>query len=305
MQLSLRTNLIGKALAFCVLATPMAASAQSDSAFGHASDNANFLRCGTKHPTDKEAALREEHLKNMRVRASDSDASAAYAERSAGSVSVDVHFHVITDSSNNGAVSNSVINNQMNVLNAAFADTPFTFNLVSTTSTANNAWYNVSPDSPAEAAMKSALRVGDASDLNIYVANIGNGLLGWATFPSWYAGNPIDDGVVVLTGSLPGGSAAPYNEGDTMTHEVGHWLGLYHTFQGGCRGSGDYVADTPAERSPASGCPIGRDSCKGKSSPGVDPIHNFMDYSYDSCMFEFTAGQSSRADEMSSVYRGL
>ena len=79
----------------------------------------------------------------------------------------------------------------MNVLNAAFADTPFTFNLVSTTSTANNAWYNVSPDSPEEAAMKSALRVGDASDLNIYVANIGNGLLGWATFPSWYAGNPL------------------------------------------------------------------------------------------------------------------
>ena len=218
---------------------------------------------------------------------------------------IDVYFHVITDSSNTGDLSDSQIFDQITVLNNAYAQWGWQFNVVAVDRTTNDAWFTAGPRSGQEREMKAALRRGTADDLNFYTNNPGGGLLGWATFPSGYASDPLNDGVVVLFSSLPGGSAKPYNQGDTGTHEVGHWMGLYHTFQGGCTDGkrSDLVSDTPAEKSPAFGCPVGRDSCSQSRYPGRDPIENFMDYTDDACMDRFTAGQDARMDAQFTTFR--
>jgi hypothetical protein len=253
-------------------------------------------RCSTKEPTQLEQMLlaAQERSWAAEQRAQGRDLSAKM------SVAIPTYWHTITNDAGQGAPTQAQIDDQMAVLNAAYAGSGYSFVLMGQTSTANSAWYTMVPGSVAETQAKNALRVGDAGTLNIYAANIGDDLLGWATFPSSYASQPKMDGVVILTASVPGGSAAPYNEGDTGTHEVGHWMGLYHTFQGKCF-RGDQVADTAAERSPAYGCPVGRDSCKRQA--GTDPIFNFMDYTDDSCMNEFTGGQSDRMNAQYLQYR--
>lgn len=258
--------------------------------------------CGTDENPQKVAdmerdfAFRKEIMKNI-------------ASEDATGGTIDVYFHVINKGTgySNGDVSSAMVADQIAILNAAFVNTGWSFRLVNTTRTTNETWFNGCYNSTTEMQIKNALRQGSADDLNIYSCNPSNGILGYATFPSGYASNPKRDGVVVLYSSLPGGTAVPYNEGDTGTHEVGHWMGLYHTFQGGCARSdtsgGDYVADTPAERSAAYGCPTGRDTCSGKNFPGLDPIENFMDYTDDSCMDRFTAGQDGRMDQQFTTYR--
>jgi hypothetical protein len=217
-------------------------------------------------------------------------------------VEVPVYVHVMLDEQGNGDVTRQQINRQIAVLNDTFggrespvaADAGFSFTLVGVDRFRNDTWHRDS----ASNSYRSQTRQGGANALNIWLVDFK--FLGIATFPWDYAKHPDVDGIRVHFDSLPGGSIENFNLGETATHEAGHWLGLYHTFQGGCRPPGDEVDDTPFQASPTSGCPEGRDSC---TAPGLDPIHNYMDYSFDSCYTEFTPGQSVRMNEAWSAYR--
>jgi hypothetical protein len=215
---------------------------------------------------------------------------------------VDVYFHVLRKGTGiaNGDVPAAWITKQVKVLNDAYAPTGWSFRLAAVDRTTNATWFRLSAGSNGERAAKRALHKGSADDLNIYTANLANDYLGWATPPSDYASYPKYDGVAVHFQTLPGGNKARFNLGDSATHEVGHWMGLFHTFDGGCDGDGDLVDDTPAEASPAYGCPTNRDTCPAS---GFDPIRNFMDYSDDACMDSFTSGQDARMDAQFSRYR--
>lgn len=220
--------------------------------------------------------------------------------RAADRIRVRVAVHSIKKRRKGTGVGPKRIQRMMDILNGAARgaqsgkafNTRFRFRLVRKDWTVNRHWYHAGPDTRAEKRMKRALHVGGSRTLNLYLNKPGGGLLGWATFPQWYKKHPKLDGVVINQESLWGGPAAPYNKGDTVPHEVGHWIGLYHTFQGGCSPLNDRVSDTPAERSPEFRCTNGRDTCPNKN--GLDPIHNFMDYSADACMNRFTRGQNER-----------
>jgi hypothetical protein len=216
--------------------------------------------------------------------------------------SVPVYFHVVSPDGVVGNVTQAQIDQQIAVLNLSFggfyggANTRFSFRLAGVTRTVNAAWFNAGPGSPDERAMKQALTLGVPGALNYYSTTAGP-YLGWAYLPGLTPSRQYLDGIVVDWESMPGTSATyagRYDLGFTATHEAGHWLGLEHTFYGGCNAKGDFVDDTPPMKVPTSGCPAGKDTCR---EPGLDPIHNYMDYSYDSCYFEFTTGQTARMQD--------
>lgn len=230
---------------------------------------------------------------------------------------IQVVFHVIKRTDGRGDIPPALLRSQIDILNedfnalagtpgAAGANAKVKFVLARfdpqgqpTTGidvVTSDAWFE-DPGSGGNNPMKTALNWDPTRYLNVYT-NDAAGLLGYATFPQQSAGS-ARDGVVVLWSSVGRDAPVgpPYDQGRTLTHEVGHYLGLFHTFQGGCGNStapytsGDLIADTVREASANYGCTPEVSSCGGGQ---MNPIENYMDYSDDACMTRFTTEQANR-----------
>jgi hypothetical protein len=285
------------------LATNLDAAQQTKPAAGLQPVEPDFLakradRCGVRSPSAEQQAL--------------IDQLESSAKDNGGVVTVPVYWHIVTTDNGGGNVA-GLVPAQMEVLNAAFSGSRFAFETQNVQVVANSTWFFAEAGSPEEIAMKTALRRGGPGALNIYTTN-GDVYLGWATLPFFYKFAPAYDGVVLWWAALPGtGLAAAsdaepdgvltYDKGDTGTHEVGHWLGLDHTFaSGGCVHPGDKIKDTPTEALPQFFC-VPRDSCVGSPFRGQDPITNFMDYVDDVCMDHFTRDQTKRMQKQWHAFR--
>ena len=249
-------------------------------------------RCATPVPTDLQINRVDREVAALRrVR--------ARVEK----VSINIQFTHITNGSE-GAITEEQRVQQVAVLSDAFK--PHGIDFVYHPSTVKivdkPSWFEMGHRSFSEREAKTALHIAPEYNLNFYTAGLQSGLLGWATFPLDLAGDRVMDGVVILHTSLPGGSGEPYNLGYTAVHEVGHWLGLYHTFQGGCDAHGDQVGDTEAHSGPNYGCPEEgtHNACPGEERA---PIRNFMNYVDDACMDRFTVKQGARTRDQIGAYR--
>ncbi|KIM41040.1 hypothetical protein M413DRAFT_445788 [Hebeloma cylindrosporum] len=263
-----------------VVSLLLGSSLLASAAVVNSSAPVKFNECGTV-VTDDDIANAEKALSNIH-----------FARQSTPKeYTFDVYFNTIAANmtTEGGWIPQSQIDAQMKLLNERYVGTGVSFNYVSVTRVLSRYWHETIDAGLIQTRdMHRLFKKGGSTALSIYsVGFVDAGLNGYSTLPVNYATSPIYDGVVLLFETMPGG-ASLNRQGGTLIHEAGHWLGLRHTFQGGCTGVGDGVDDTPPQAEAHFGCPIGADTCPGD---GPDPIHNYMDYTDEGCRTEFTPGQ--------------
>lgn len=217
---------------------------------------------------------------------------------------IEIHLvvHVLSGPTGEGNLDDATIAAQMSVLNEAYRPSGLHFGTPEIRRYPNSAYFAGAcyPTTTEGLRMKEELAVTPARFVNVYTCQLPvQYIAGVSTLPDQYPENDPQHGVVVDYRTFPG-SAPPLDLGHTLVHELGHYFGLLHPFQGGCTEPGDGVDDTPAEASAASGCMVGRDSC---AQPGLDPVTNYMDYSADTCTDNFTPLQTARMHALIATYR--
>jgi hypothetical protein len=238
-------------------------------------------RCGAEQPS-------EEYLSAISaLRAAEGAGAWKLDRRDNSSIVVPVYMHAVVNSNTTADVLNDrVFQTQIDVLNDRFAPHDISFTLQGTARTVDDE-YSKGTSSRDWMGFAFQNRKGDYTTLNMfYVTDQDPATGGSCSYPTPNGGgNMISvrmDFCTMQAYSVPGGT---YNGreylGEISVHEVGHWFGLLHTFEGkNCTGPGDYVDDTPAESVGIMyACDVGRDSCPDQ--PGLDPIYNFMDYAGD------------------------
>jgi hypothetical protein len=226
----------------------------------------------------------------------------AQAQAGPGLAQINLVFHVLSGPAMEGDVSASVVLAQVSVLNEVYRSAGLHFNVAEIRSYPDSVYFagGCFPTTEQGIRMKAELAVNPARFVNIYTCKLALPYIaGYSTLPNEFSEDDHQHGVIIDYRTLPG-SAPPLDMGHTLVHELGHYFGLFHTFQGGCAEPGDSVADTPPEASAAFGCQIGRDTC---TAAGMDPINNFMDYSDDSCTNNFTMLQGARMQALIATFR--
>lgn len=219
-------------------------------------------------------------------------------------VTVPMVFHIVHGRDSTGAIvgdiTDAMIQLQVDSLNQGFAGTDISFSLLGISRLENQYWFERMYERFDNAA--EYLHVDPLHVMNIYVGQH-PGIGGAASFyPDNGSVGAPDDGLFINWRNFPGSASVNFSEGDTGVHESGHYFGLRHTFDGGCVAPGDGIDDTPYQGDNTVGCPVERDTCP--DLPGLDPIHNYMDYSDDVCKFEFTPNQNDVQKMIQEEYRG-